>query len=101
MRQRSDENLLQILCYSSVVWILPSNLEEKTKKIKKKVFIAKSKATVLRLLVLSCCFIEKIVCAYLFWGKSLLVALLQKFTLACEAQAVIWGYTARNAIPRA
>ena len=36
--------LLQILCYSSLVWILPSDLEVKTKKIKK-VFIAKSKAT--------------------------------------------------------
>ena len=27
--------LLQILCYPSLVWILPSNLEVKTKKIKK------------------------------------------------------------------
>ena len=27
--------LLQILCYSSLVWVLPSNLEVKTKKIKK------------------------------------------------------------------
>ena len=34
--------LLQILCYPPLVWILPSNLEVKTKKIKKKVFIAKS-----------------------------------------------------------
>ena len=33
--------LLQILCYPPLVWILPSNLEVKTKKIKK-VFIAKS-----------------------------------------------------------
>ena len=37
--------LLQIQCYPSLVWILPLNLEVKTKKIKKKVFIAKSKAT--------------------------------------------------------
>ena len=37
--------LLQILCYHSLVWSFPSNLEVKTKKIKKKVFIAKSKAT--------------------------------------------------------
>ena len=37
--------LLQILCYHSLVWILPSNLEVKTKKMIKKVFIAKSKAT--------------------------------------------------------
>ena len=28
--------LLQILCYPSLVWILPSNLELKTKKIKKR-----------------------------------------------------------------
>ena len=28
--------LLQILCYLSFVWILPSNLEVKTKKIKKR-----------------------------------------------------------------
>ena len=28
--------LLQILCYPSLVWILPSNLEVKTKKIKKR-----------------------------------------------------------------
>ena len=34
--------LLQILCYPPLVWILPSNLEVKTKKKKKKVFIAKS-----------------------------------------------------------
>ena len=27
--------LLQILCYPSLVWILPLNLEMKTKKIKK------------------------------------------------------------------
>ena len=27
--------LLQILCYPSLVWILPSNLEMKTKKVKK------------------------------------------------------------------
>ena len=37
--------LLQILCYPFLVWSFPSNLEVKTKKIKKKVFIAKSKAT--------------------------------------------------------
>ena len=37
--------LLQILCYPSLVWIFPSNSEVKTKKNKKKVFIAKSKAT--------------------------------------------------------
>ena len=83
--------LLQILCYPSLVWILPSNLEVKTKEIKKKVFIAKSKATCLRSLDLSCCFIEKSVCGYLVLGKSLLVVLLQKFTLAWGAQAVIWG----------
>ena len=35
----------------------------------------------------------------MFLGKSLLVVLLQKFTLAWRAQAVIWGDTARNAIP--
>ena len=34
---------LQILCYPSLVWSLPSNLKVKTKK--KKVFIAKSQAT--------------------------------------------------------
>ena len=28
--------LLQILCYSSLVWVLASNLEMKTKKIKKR-----------------------------------------------------------------
>ena len=28
--------LLQILCYPSLVWILPSNLEVKTKKFKKR-----------------------------------------------------------------
>ena len=33
--------LLLILCYPSLVWILPSNLEVKTKKV----FIAESKAT--------------------------------------------------------
>ena len=93
--------LLQILCYSFLVWILPSNLEVKTKKIKKKVFIAKSKATWLRSLDLSCCFMEKSVCGYLFLGKRLLVVLLQQFTLAYGAQAVIWGDTARNATPRA
>ena len=71
------------------------------KKNKKKVFIAKSKATWLRSLDLSCCFIEKSVCGYLFLGKSLLVVLLQKFTVARGAQSVIWGDTARNAIPRA
>ena len=36
--------LLQILYYPPMVWILPSNLEVKTKK-KEKVFIAKSGAT--------------------------------------------------------
>ena len=83
--------LLQILYYPSLVWILPSNLEVKTKKIKKKIFIAKSKATCSRSLDLSCCFIKKSVCGYLFLGKSLLIVLLQKSILACGAQAVIWG----------
>ena len=63
--------------------------------------MAKSKATWLRSLDMSCYFIEKSVCGILFLGKSLLVVLLQKFTLACGAQAVILGDTARNAIPRA
>ena len=47
------------------------------------------------------CFIEKSICGYMFLGKSLLVVLLQKFTLSCGAQAVIWGDTDRNGIPRA
>ena len=36
MRQNLMTILLQILCYPSLVWILPSNLEVKTKKIKKR-----------------------------------------------------------------
>ena len=47
------------------------------------------------------CVLDSTSGGYLFLGKSLLVVLLQKFTLACEAQAVIWGDTARNAIPHA
>ena len=35
MQQQSGKYLLQILCYPPLVWILPSNLEVKTKKIKK------------------------------------------------------------------
>ena len=85
--------LLQILCYPSLVWILPSNLEVKTKKTKKKKRSSSQNLLLLDYvhLDLSCCFREKSVCGYLFLGKSLLVVLLQKFILACGAQAVIWG----------
>ena len=100
MRQQSGEYFAPnpVLSFFGMDFALKFGGKDKKNK---KGLHRKIKATWLRSLDLSCWFIEKSVCGYLFLGKSLLVVLLQKFTLACRAQAVISGDKAQNAILRA
>ena len=95
--------LLQNLCYPSLVWTLLSNLEVKTKKIKKDLH---HKILVYRYLITFTCsvmlFHRKkpfvVTCHGQKFARPLV--LVQKFALAWGPQAVIWWNMARNA-PRA
>ena len=100
MRQRSGEYFAPNSMLSFFGMDFALKFEVKTKKIKKGLHrkILGYLITFTRFVLL---FHRKSVCGYLFLGKSLLVVLLQKFTLALGAQAVIWRDTTRNAIPPA